>query len=228
MSRGTPEDFPASNSLHIEQLECIAGIEFSREAFLAQAPVYFSNPSLANCEAFHVLASEWLSAIRDYHGYLARSFDNLPTELALIELVADQFIRDDRALNESFAAVTGDGEKFYTQDDRMNANMDITFEDICEGLTIVLPGQEDSEDAKPLNVATKRILQSLNSDIREFVIVAENTNPSSDDFDDEEFSRRSPHAEGLARLGTTLYEVGKIAAGVYLAIQLEKFGRKKS
>ena len=142
----------------ITHLERLALLDANRAALLNAAGILFFEPTRENSDYFEELSDAWFGELQNYIHFIMTNAADLPTELTTSELFAQQYLREDKNLNEIFAKITDDNDTFFVQSN--------TVEDVAERVELAIcDGMDEFE-------VMSQEAQTLMEDVSNFARIA--------------------------------------------------------
>lgn len=143
----------------MEDLQLMADLERTRGEFLTSAAVLYADPTSEQQDIFHGHCNEWLDHVRQYVDYMIRHDSSIASTLTRLEIIAAQYLYEDRAINEIFAIVTGNTHVFYPTSADTN--------EIAQKLI-----EPDDEDCEPEDAIVMNFMESLTADVENFELIS--------------------------------------------------------
>ncbi len=142
----------------ITHLERLAMLDANRAALLNAAGLLFFEPTRENSDYFEELSDAWFGELQNYIHFIISHAAELPTELTTSELFAQQYLLEDKNLNEIFAKITDDDDTFFVQSN--------TVEDVAERVDLAVCDGMDGYEVMSQEA------QSLMEDVSNFARIA--------------------------------------------------------
>ncbi len=143
----------------MEDLQLMLDLEQTRDAFITQAAILFASPDPDQHEKYDSCCNEWLDHVRQYVAYMTGHESSVETALTRLEIIAAQYLYEDRAINTALAQISGNTTVFYP-----------TIADTDEIVRILI--ESDDEDCEPADAILANFMESLTDDVHNFELIA--------------------------------------------------------